>query len=214
MIYTMSRAMAEALGAPLSDITEGTLVNLNESSSPLEFYVAKHDYEPELNGAGRTLMVRKHCYDNRVWSSNNINAYATSDIDSWANYIYKNLLDAEIQDAISATTFYYTPGNGNPTVTTLNRSVFLLSLTELGLTFGGVQTEGTTLPIASSLQTASLTSGAAAYQWTRSPYVGGSTYVMRVMGTASTEQVTFANGVRPCFTLPADIIVDENMLIA
>lgn len=209
-----SRIMRLATGTKLSNIPEGTLVKINESGSPVEFYVAKHDYETGLNGAGRTLLVRRYCYDNMAWNYGGNNGYAASTIDAWFNGDYKNLLDSKIQDAIGATIFYYTRGIGDPTVTTLNRAIFSLSLTEMGLTFMSVQTEGTALPIASSLLTATLTSGAATFQWTRSPYVGGSTYAMRVMGTASTEQVTFANGARPIFTLPSDITADDNMLIA
>ena len=40
-------------------------------NSGLPFYLAKHDYESGLNGAGRTLFVRKDCYDERKWNSNN-----------------------------------------------------------------------------------------------------------------------------------------------
>ena len=49
-------------GIPLSTITPGAILYLNESGSPVPFYIAKHDYESGLNGAGRTLIVRKECY--------------------------------------------------------------------------------------------------------------------------------------------------------
>ena len=64
MVFFATRGL---IGAPvrLSDMEEGALVKLKESGSPVEFYVAKHDYESELNGSGRTLLVRKDCYDNR-----------------------------------------------------------------------------------------------------------------------------------------------------
>lgn len=62
----------------LSELTEGGIVKINESGNPVDFYVAKHDYESDLNGAGRTLMVRKDCYDDRVWDSGRVNAYANS----------------------------------------------------------------------------------------------------------------------------------------
>lgn len=55
-------------GIPLSTITPGAILYLNESGSPVPFYIAKHDYESGLNGAGRTLVVRKDCYDRRVFS--------------------------------------------------------------------------------------------------------------------------------------------------
>jgi hypothetical protein len=44
----------------LFDVAEGGTVLMDEGSSVAEFIVAKHDYESELNGAGRTLLVRKH----------------------------------------------------------------------------------------------------------------------------------------------------------
>ena len=48
----------------LAEMAEGTLVKMNESGAPVEFYVAQHDYESELHGAGRTLVVRKYCSHN------------------------------------------------------------------------------------------------------------------------------------------------------
>ena len=63
----------------------------------MEFYVAKHDYESELNGAGRTLLVRKDCYDNRQWNSVKENAYGASSIDIWLNNGYMDLLDPKVK---------------------------------------------------------------------------------------------------------------------
>ena len=72
-------------------------VKLKENGVLVEFYVAKHNYESGLNGSGRTLLVRKDCYDQRQWHGSNVNAYATSAIDTWLNGTYKNLLDADIR---------------------------------------------------------------------------------------------------------------------
>ena len=110
----------------------GSIIQLKENGKLVSFYVAKHNYENGLNGMGRTLVVRKDCYDNRQWHSSNVNAYASSAIDSWLNSTYKNLLDADIRGVIGTTKFKYTPGNGNNTVGTLQRAIFLLSGTELG----------------------------------------------------------------------------------
>lgn len=76
----------------LSTKVAGSIIKIKESGSPVEFIVCKHDYESELNGSGRTLVVRKDCYDNRQWHSSNVNAYATSDIDAWFNSTYKTYL--------------------------------------------------------------------------------------------------------------------------
>ena len=80
-------------GIPLSDYEEGAIIKLNEGGSPAEFYVSKHDYESGLNGAGRVLVVRKDVYDGRVWDSGNVNAYSGSDLDTWFNGTYKNLVN-------------------------------------------------------------------------------------------------------------------------
>ena len=92
--------MAQLLG----NVSVGTIVKLKENGVAKDFYVAKHDYESSLNGAGRTLVVRKDTYDDRVWDSSNVNAYASSELDSWFNGTYKGLLDDYIQDMTLETT--------------------------------------------------------------------------------------------------------------
>ena len=153
----------------LSTKVAGSIIKIKESGSPVEFIVCKHDYESELNGSGRTLVVRKDCYDTRQWHSSNVNAYATSDIDAWFNSTYKNLLDADIRGAIGTTKFKYTPGNGNNIVSTLERAIFSLSATELNKSESWFNVEGTALEIASSLKIAYM-NGSAVVQWTRSPF--------------------------------------------
>ena len=66
MIFVYRTSAVGPSGIPLSDYEEGALIKLNEGGSPVEFYVSKHDYESGLNGAERTLVVRKAVYDNRV----------------------------------------------------------------------------------------------------------------------------------------------------
>ena len=197
-----------SIGTPISEFAEGSLIKINENGSPAEFYVAKHDYESGLNGAGRTLVVRKDCYDNRKWNSSNVNAYASSAIDSWLNGTYKGLLDADTQSVIGTTKFYYTPGNGNNTVGTLQRAIFLLSATELGKTAGWFNVEGTALEIASSLQIAYM-NGSTVVQWTRSPYTNGTDIAvyLHTDGNVGTGYCTSPNGSRPAFTLPSTIVV-------
>ena len=210
----LRRGPAPKLGTPLADIAEGKLIKLNESGSPVEFYVAKHDYEPELNGNGRTLIVRKDCYDIRAFSSNN-NAFSGSSMDTWLNGTYKGLLDADVQDAMGLTAFYYTPGNGNNTVTTLQRAVFLLSLTELGLSYVRANEEGTALDISATLKIANL-NGIATKQWTRTPDTSYKKYVLAVTARGTTNynvHCTASLGSRPTFTLPSDFLVTNDILI-
>lgn len=189
----------------------GSIVKLKENGVLVEFYVAKHDYENGLNGAGRTLLVRKDCYDNRQWHSSNVNAYASSTIDSWLNSTYKNLFPADIRTAMATTKFYYTPGNGNTSVTTLQRSVFLLSMTELGMTHTYANTEGSALPIAATLKIAYL-NGSANTQWTRSPNTNGtsSSWRFNTDGSISNNSCSITHGSRPAFTLPSSLSVSDD----
>lgn len=182
----------------------GSIIKLNENGVLAEFYVAKHDYESGLNGSGRTLMVRKDCYDTRAWHSSNVNAYASSAIDTWLNGTYKALLDEDIQSVIGTTKFYYTPGNGSTSVTTLTRAIFLLSVTELGKTASYANTEGTALDIASSLQ--------AVAQWTRSPYTNNTLNAcyLSTGGVVSYSYCTVTRGSRPAFTLPSTLSVSDD----
>lgn len=195
----------------LGNKSVGSIVKLKENGVLVDFYVAKHDYENGLNGSGRTLVVRKDCYDTRQWHTSNVNAYATSAIDTWLNSTYKNLLDADIRGVIGTTKIKYTPGNGNTAVGTLERAIFLLSVTELGRSASYANTEGTALSIASSLQIAYL-NGSAVVQWTRSPYTGDTYYVycLSTGGYVNNYRCSNTYGSRPAFTLPSTLSVSDD----
>lgn len=200
--------MAQQLG----QVAVGTLVKLNENGSPVEFYVAKHDYESGLNGAGRTLLVRKECYDNRVWNSVQVNTYASSTLDSWLNSDYKNLLDSDFLTVIGTTKFQYTIGYGDKTLSTLERAIFQLSRTELGFTLpANANFEGNILPIASILQKAFL-NGETNSQWTRTPNTAYLTAAFFVYagGSSDSTGVTAGAGSRPAFTVPSTLSVTDD----
>ena len=195
----------------LGNKSVGSIVKLKENGVLVDFYVAKHDYENGLNGSGRTLVVRKDCYDTRQWHTSNVNAYATSAIDTWLNSTYKNLLDADIRGVIGTTKIKYTPGNGNTTVGTLERAIFLLSVTELGRSASYANTEGTALSIASSLQIAYL-NGSAVVQWTRSPSTSSANYAyyLSTSGDVNSVNCNITHGSRPAFTLPSTLSVSDD----
>lgn len=183
---------------------------LNESGSPIPFYIAKHDYESALNGAGLTLMVRKDCYDKRGFGSNN--KYDYSSLDTWLCGTYFGLLDTNVQNAIGSTKFYYTPGRGNFMLSTLQKPVFQLSATELGRSASWANVEGEALPIASTLQIAYL-NGSAVEQWTRSPYTAdydSTACTLKADGTIYARSVSNGCGSRPAFTLPGDLALAQN----
>ena len=202
----------------LKDLQEGTIVYINVGGSPLEYYVAKHDYESGQNGSGRTLLVQRVCQEDRSWGSSRKTEYSTSKIDTYLNGTFKNTLDEAIKSEIGTTKFKYTVGDGSGTITTLSRSVFLLSVYELGCTSTYANLEGSRLPIYDILKNAiglnyNQTSGDyTCPQWTRTASKKDTKYVLYVNagGTALSSTPTPTYGVRPCFTLPADIIVNPS----
>lgn len=192
-------------GIPLSDLPVGSILKILEGGVLTDFYVAKHNYESGLNGAGRTLLVRKDCYDMRQWHTYIVNEYASSTLRSWLRGSYIALFSSKIKAAIGRTKLYYTPGNGDKTVTTRSEMVFLLSVTELGKTSTYSNVEGTELPIASTLQIAYL-NGSAVAQWTRTPNINDKLNVcnLNTNGNVTISGADKTKGARPAFTLPAD----------
>lgn len=189
----------------------GSIIKLKENGKLVEFYVGVHNYEGSLNGTGRTLVFRKDCYDQRQWHTSNVNAYASSAIDSWLNSTYKNMLDADIRALIGSTKIRYTPGNGNTTMGTLDRAVFLLSAYELGKSESWFNKEGTTLPNATNYRIAKL-NGSAVVQWTRSPYTNNTSNALCLLtnGGVDYRYCTGAYGSRPAFTLPSNLYVSDD----
>ena len=195
----------------LGNKATGSIIKLKENGTLVDFYVACHNYEQSLNGTGRTLVVRKDVYDQRAWHSSNVNAWASCTMRSWLNSTYKALLDADIQEAMGTTTYRYTPGNGNNTVTTRSDAVFLLSLTELGQSHTYANVEGSALPIASTLQIA-YQGGSATTQWTRSPLTGltNSAWWLLSGGGIDRNGCALTRGSRPAFTLPSSLYVSDD----
>lgn len=201
-------------GTPLSNLAEGSIIKINESGSPVEFYVAKHDYEPNWNVSGsRTLVVRKDCYDQRAWNTESTNTYGNSSIDTWLNSEYKDFFDTSVQNIIGQTKFVYTPMFvGDKTTNVQERSIFILSVTELGGSARFANTEGSAMPIASTLQIAQI-NNSAVRQWTRTPYKNNTAsvfYINENTGKAEATSCTNAWYSRPCFTLPAYTLIDAS----
>lgn len=194
---------------PLGEYTEGDVVQLNEGGVPVDFYVAKHDYEAALNGSGRTLLVRKLPDNNSgndyVWNSSSFNNLSGSTIDTTLNNAYKTRFDNSVQVAMATTKFYYTIGNGNASIGTLERSIFLLSNTEIGGTQESYfNIEGETLPIASVLRPSTLDN------YSRSVVTTDAQSVMyfTASGGHGTLVANKARAARPCFTLPNTFLID------
>lgn len=190
---------------PLSQYAEGDIVYLLESGVPTAFYVSKKNYESGLNGNGRTLLLRKYLVNEAVaWNANNVNTYAGSTLDNYFNQTYLGKLSSKVIGAAGQTAFYYTPGNGNNSVTTLKRTVFAPSITEIGGSDSYANVEGTAFPIAEQIQKAFISDYEAGSYWTRTCRNVGSSNAFKSWnpGSVSENSVTTTALPRPCITLP------------
>lgn len=187
--------------AQLGTLPEGSVIYLNENGSPVPFYVAKQGYEPDYN-TDRVLVVRKDMVQTGPWNDSGVNKYEGSTIDAWMTKTYFSMLSGTIQNAIGFTNIPYTPMGDVTTVQRINKSVFALSITELGISESGTNIEGSSLPIASTLYP--LPSGTDR-QYTRSQNPTNSTFAWSLnnLGAAGSNTCSISYGYRPAFTLPA-----------
>ena len=200
-------------GIMLDKIPEGSIVKIKENNIPVEFYVAKHDYESELNGAGRVLLLRKDCYDKRLWNTVKGNTFSSSAILSWLNGAYYNVLETAAKSLITPTKYYYSYGNQSTAMTTGESNIFILSVTELTQrTQIGVNTEGKYLGLATEAVLTHI-NGVQVDQWTRSPETNSdaNTWVIHGASRVDSYRADYdKQGARPCFTLPSTAKFDKN----
>ena len=204
-------------GTPLSQLSEGTLINILENGAPVEFYVAKQNYEEALNGSGRTLLLRHECYNQQSWDRQNRNTFSTSSILSWLNSSYLSLFTSSVRSMIGSTSFKCSPGGDNiPDLGTITLTfpVFILSSAELGK---GYISDGDRLPIIGmpgiGAEKAQL-NGVYVDQWTRTPrksVVAGVNVEVNYLNTSGQRdhsRCDYVKGIRPCLTLPSTVFVD------
>ena len=202
----------------------GSIVKLRENGALVDFIVANQgkpasgNYDDSCNG---TWLVRKDIHSNRTWDNSN-NDYANSDVHSWLNNTYLNLLDADIKAAVKQVKIPYRKGSGTSTSVTsgangLSCKVFLLSMKEVGLSPSYAPSEGATLSYFSAggntARKANL-NGSPAEWWSRSPNcgrgIGGVACTVASSGDSDSWGVTHSYGVRPAFILPSDLSVSDD----
>ena len=154
-------------GIKLNKFREGASIIEQENGNDTYFIVAKHNYEPELNGSGLTLRVRKNNYEKRRWNRRNVNKYSDCELDTWFNSTYYKLLSDDLKNAIRKVKMPYTLGGSDSTQSTLSRNIFALSATELGVKSDSTYEEGSVLPTNNLLLSTGSYDNVA--QWTRSP---------------------------------------------
>lgn len=206
------------VGTPLSELAEGTVIKINENGSPVEFYLVKHNYEPDLNGQGRELVLRKDIYDLRQWHNTYKyrGGWSNCDLNRWFNSTYKNLFSEIIKTWMGSTRYYISQDGYAPsTRIEYSSSIFTPSCTEYGVSRTYVlKNEGSNFPNVNLYYTSPLN------QWTRSleTYTGGSVGQPSPWAKYNNEwniqsPETDTIGSRPCFTVPNTVRVNNDLLI-
>lgn len=208
-------------GTPLSQLAEGTLIKILENGSPVEFYVAKQDYESGMNGAGRVLCVRKKLWNNIPFDTDDKTAFLPdSTLAVRLNEQYKSRLSSKVQEMIGTTTFRCFRGRDSA-LERVSLSIFIPSLRELGFNDG--PSDGSRLPIYQTLQSVvKPVVSNQIYVCTRSPYSPASYLSFDMwMITQNIDQRFVRSGNVPVndsgmdqyitFTLPSTALVDQDL---
>ena len=204
--FTSATPMA---GTPLAELAEGTLIKILENGAPVEFYLAKHNYEPNLNGQGRELVVRKDSPRDMSFSDY---SYELTEIYRWFRGTYKNRFSQNVISLMGTTKFPYLRkvfisfGNYDIENDVLESSVSALSSIELGCT---------AIFNSSSYQQGSILSIAAALrhydrQWSRTPMIRTDS-PPTILQNGGYSLDSGDHPVLPAFTLPSTALVDQNL---
>nr|DAF24195.1 MAG TPA: tail protein [Caudoviricetes sp.] len=215
--------------AQLGSKAVGSIVKLKVGGTATEFIVV-HQGRPsdmyDLSCDGVWLLM-KDIYEKRVWQSENINKYESSDIHEYLNNTFLNLFDSNIKDAIKQVKIPYRKNGGSggtdqSGANGLSAKIFLLSGYEVGWTTSDKQyfpQDGAKLDYfnsgsgtSSNMKRIANMNGSAAYWWLRSPSTNASFLVWSVtsIGVFSGEGASSSYGIRPALILPSNVLVDDS----
>lgn len=220
-------------GTPLSALSVGTIVKLNESGVAQEYIIVNkgtpgnfseydwtYTYDSSCNGI---WLLRKNCIQTGAWgsSSHNLN---TSTIQNWMNSTMLSMYDSYIQNSIKQVKIPFNIGDINGP-SSISCKVFPLSACEAGITKGefynpnGFPIDGSALSYFNGAGIAirvAYLNGSAVNWWVRSPYTLDEEYAIYVSTTGwgnDIKRVSDNLGYRPAIIMPFEMLVDENMNI-
>lgn len=203
-------------GTAIGSLPLGTTLSFNVNGVTKNWLIVHQGlpssaYDSSCNG---TWLLLDDIYTKKAWDSSD-NNYANSDIHSYLNNDFLNLLDSNLKSVIKQVKIPYTNGTGTGgTVSTgsngLSTKVFLLSYAEMdfsGSSYANV--EGAVLDYfkgaADSVRIEKY-NGSAIYWYLRSPVNTDTSKVWFVApnGTAGNGGRGSSRGIRPAIILPSD----------
>lgn len=215
-------------GTPISALPVGSTVKIAVNGTLREFLVVNQGipqnsslYDDSCNG---TWLLMKDCYENRQWSYYP-NKYGDSDIHSYLNGTFLNLVDSKVRNIITQVKIPYnvggTGGSNLIGANGLSCKIFLLSGYELGWTDVPYMNDGARLSYFESGTGTSAVkkriaylNGTAVVWWLRTPNRNSpNDYLVYCIYSDGGELSTQANstrGVRPAFVLPSETMVADD----
>lgn len=208
---------------PISALSVGSSVYCNVNGVKTQFIVVNQGkpsdmYDDSCNG---TWLLMKDIYEKRVWQSESINKYESSDINTYLNSTFLNLFDSNIKDVIKQVKIPYRKNGGSggtdqSGANGLSAKIFLLSGYEVGWTTSDSQyfpQDGAKLSYfasgtgtsANNKRIAKL-NGSAAIWWLRSQNTDdtGNVWYVSSDGDYVSSLASYSLGIRPAFILPSD----------
>ena len=215
--------------AKLGTKAVGSIVKLKVNGTAKEFIVVHQGKPSSLydNSCDGTWLLMKDIYENRVWQSEDINKYESSDIHAYLNNTFLNLFDSNIKDAIKQVKIPYrkngdSDGADLSGANGLSAKIFLLSSYEIGFTTSDNRyfpVDGAKLSYfeagtgSSALnKRIAYLNGSAAHWWLRSPRTNYTSNVWYVSssGFYGNRGASNSGGIRPALVLPPDMEVDSS----
>lgn len=203
-------------GTMLMNISEGTIIKISEDGQPVEFYVAKHNYQSDLNGEGRTLVARKEYATNMRFTDPDSGIgwpnFGISDVNTWLDNTYINRFNPIVIQLIGSTKILYCTRSSGAKPGYHDEQLWIPSCTELSANppMNAPEDEGELLPIANILLTPN--------QLIRSAAESSNGNRMYYINSSGSFETTTPNGcyggVRPYFTLPNTVRIhsDGNLI--
>lgn len=212
----------------LSAKAVGSVVKLKVNGTAREFIVVHQGkpssiYDDSCNG---TWLLMKDCYVSRAWHRATDNKYESSDIHTYLNSTFLNLLDSNIKGAIKQVKLPYRKNGGSGGTTQqgangLPCKIFLLSAPEVHYEHSRIDSgEGAALSYFASCATnnadpkrVAYLNGSAANWWLRSPYTRDTKYVWGVNSNGYCNysgHATNSLGIRPALVLPSTLLASDD----